>query len=94
MSRCSVNIDRGTGEFNTEYGSRMEAGLLVLVLLVFGVALFAWWLVMLIDALRTPSSTWQSADQSQLLYVLLMVFLGVIGTLVYVVVARPQFRNV
>jgi hypothetical protein len=63
----------------------------VLFLLV-SLAFFAWWLVMLIEALRIPAARWSAAGQSQLLYVLLMVFLGVIGTLVYVLVPRPQLR--
>ena len=63
----------------------------VLFLLV-SLAFFVWWLVMLIEALRIPAARWNAAGQSQLLYVLLMVFLGVIGTLDYVLVPRPQLR--
>jgi len=40
-----------------------------------------------------PDSNWAAADQNKLLYVLLMIFLGVIGTIVYVVVARPALRR-
>lgn len=72
----------------------MEIGLLGVIVLLVALALFAWWLVMLIDALRTPGMTWESAGQSQLLYVLLMVFLGLIGTVLYVAVARPKLRGV
>jgi hypothetical protein len=72
----------------------MEIMLVLLVFAVVGLALFAWWLVMLIDAVRTPTATWQAAGQEQLLHILLMVFLGVIGTIVYVVVARPKLRAV
>lgn len=70
----------------------MALSLVLLLVLAISVGMFAWWLVMLIEALRVPAVRWNAAGQSQLLYVLLMVFLGVIGTLVYVLVPRPQLR--
>jgi hypothetical protein len=71
----------------------MNASVLAAVIAVVGFALFVWWILMLIEALRTPDSQWEAAGQSQLLYALVMVFLCVIGTIVYVVVARPQLRR-
>ena len=62
------------------------------VFLVIGLALVAWWLVMLIEALRIPSAQWQARGENQLLYVLLMVLLGFVGTILYVVVPRPKLR--
>jgi hypothetical protein len=38
-------------------------------------------------------SSWESAGQNKVLYVLLMVFRGVVGTIAYVVAARPQLRS-
>ncbi|MCW2782214.1 MAG: hypothetical protein JWR35_2663 [Marmoricola sp.] len=70
----------------------MALPLLIFGIAVVGVALFVWWLLVLIEALRTPMSQWEAGGQSQLLYVLLMVFLGVIGTILYIAVARPQLR--
>lgn len=64
------------------------------VFALIAIALFGWWLAMLIDALRTPQGQWEVARQNQLVYVLMMIFLGVIGTIVYVLVARPQLRAV
>ncbi len=72
---------------------KMGTGVFLVVVLAVAVALFAWWLIMLIDALRIPSTTWQSAGQNQLIYVLLMVFLGLVGTVLYVAVARPKLRG-
>ena len=71
----------------------MDAGLLAVIVVVIGLALFVWWLLVLIEALRTPSSQWAAAGQNQLVYIVLMVLLGVIGTIVYVAVARPQLRS-
>lgn len=70
----------------------MALSLVLLLVLAISVGMFAWWLVMLIEALRVPAVRWSAAGQSQLLHVLLMVFLGVIGTLVQVLVPRSQLR--
>jgi hypothetical protein len=64
-----------------------------IVLLAVWFALTVWWLVMLVQALRTPDSVWAAADQSKILYVLLMIFLGWLGALLYVVIARPKLRS-
>ena len=71
----------------------MDAGLLAVIVVVIGLALFVWWLLVLIEALRTPTSQWAAAGQNQIIYIALMVLLGVIGTIVYVAVARPQLRR-
>lgn len=58
-----------------------------------GLAITVWWLLMLIQALRTPDSVWAAAGQSKLVYVLLMIFLGWLGALLYVFIARPALRT-
>jgi hypothetical protein len=71
----------------------------VLVPGVFGVIFIVWlvavvwWLIVLIGALRLPDEAWVDAGQSKMLWVLLMVFLGVIGTILYVVIVRPALAN-
>ena len=50
------------------------------------------WVWMLIEALKTPAATWEAAGQNQLIYILLMIFLGIIGTVAYYFVARPALR--
>ena len=70
----------------------MDLGALFGLILILSIASFVWWLVMLVEALRIPSTQWQARGESQLLYVLLRVFLGVLGTILYVVVPRPKLR--
>ena len=65
----------------------------LLCFLIPALAIFVWWLLMLIDALKIPGTTWDAAGQSQILYVVLMAVLGVIGTILYVFVARPKLRQ-
>ena len=71
----------------------MALSIFVVIALLGSLALFAWWLWFLIEALKTSDSTWAAADQNKLLYVVLMIFLGVIGTIAYAVVARPALRS-
>ncbi|QNN51380.1 hypothetical protein [Nocardioides mesophilus] len=52
--------------------------------------LFVWWLLVLIQALQVPDRDWAAAGQSKILLVILMVFLGILGTILYVVIARPS----
>lgn len=61
-------------------------------LLLVGLAVTVWWLLMLVQALRTPDGVWAAAGQSKILYVLLMIFLGWLGALLYVFIARPGLR--
>ena len=61
-----------------------------LVLLALLAATFIWWLVRLVECCTTSESAWRAIDQSRLVYVLLMIFLGVIGTFVYA--AGPRQR--
>jgi hypothetical protein len=61
----------------------------VVLVLALGLAMTALWLVALVDALRIPDSVWDRAGQSKLLWVLVVVLAGVIGALLYAVMARP-----
>lgn len=64
------------------------------IVLLLPVVLAALWLVALVDALRRPESQWSAAQQNRLLYVLLMVFLSLVGAALYWFIARPKLRSV
>lgn len=72
----------------------MSIVLVLLTAIVAGSALIIWWLAQLIHAIRTPTSTWTEADQNQLAHVLMLIFLGPIGALIYVATAKPLLRSV
>ncbi len=59
---------------------------------IVGLAVAVWWLLMLIEALKIPAGQWEAAGQNQILYVVAMFLVGVLGTLLYVFIARPQLR--
>ena len=70
----------------------MVAPLFALVLLGGGLALLAWWLLMLVEALKVPAQRWTEAGHNQLIYVLGMFLLGVLGTMLYVFIPRRDLR--
>ena len=67
------------------------AGLAEMVLLV-GVAGLVFHLWAIIDVVRTPASVWARSDQNQILWALLVLFLSLVGPLLYLAIARPQLR--
>lgn len=71
----------------------MESSLVVILVLALGLALFAWWLMMLIEALKIPGPRWEAAGHNQILYVLGMFLLGWLGTLLYVLIPRASLRR-
>jgi hypothetical protein len=61
---------------------------------VFALPLTIFYLWALVDALRTPASAWQAAEQNQLLWVGVMIFATVLGAVLYVLIARPKLAEV
>jgi hypothetical protein len=43
-----------------------------------------------LDAAVKPDPSWHAAGQSKVVWVLISLFLGVVGSLVYVVAIRPK----
>jgi len=70
----------------------MSSGLVVVLAALVLVAVFGWWLMVLVEALRVSHSRWKAAGESRLIYVLPMIFLGIIGSILFVAVARPRLR--
>ncbi len=67
----------------------MAIGLFVLI----GLVAFGLWVWGLVDALAKPDAVWQSAGQNKILWVVVIVLAGVIGAVIYLVVARPQLER-
>ena len=57
-------------------GLVMLAGLMLLI-------------VALVDLVRRPTEAWASSGHSQLVWALVVVFVGFIGPLLYLLIARP-----
>ena len=65
--------------------------LAVLVLLGLGAALWLWSLV---DALRANDQTWTAAGQNKLVWVVVIILLGALGTVLYLAIPRPALKRV
>lgn len=72
----------------------VQASYLLLLVSALGLLVtgFALWLLCLIEALKIPDPTWQAVGQSKTLFALLMVFLGVLGSLLYMAIPRPALK--
>ncbi|MCP4227119.1 MAG: hypothetical protein GY773_27560 [Actinomycetia bacterium] len=54
---------------------------------------FIFWIWSLLDALRRPDADWEQAGQNKLVWVLVLIFIGFIGSIIYLLVARPALEN-
>lgn len=65
-------------------------GALVALVLLSGFVLLV---LALIDLVKRPSETWTASGQNQLVWALIVVFVGFIGPLLYLLIARPALDN-
>lgn len=47
----------------------------------------------LVDLVRRPADVWEESGQNQLVWALIVIFVGVVGPLLYLIVARPILDN-
>lgn len=71
----------------------MSEMVLIGVVIIVWLAVTVWWLIVLVEALRRPEQDWAAAGQSKVLWIVVMIFLGVLGTILYVFIARPAFAR-
>ena len=72
----------------------MAAGLLFVVVFLMAIPALVLFIWTLVDALRTPARVWEKAEQHQLLWVGVIVFVTLIGPILYLLIARPRLREV
>lgn len=59
------------------------------VFMLIALAMTVVWVWSLVDALRIDDRRWAAAGQSKVLWVLLIVLLGLLGSILYALMARP-----
>jgi multisubunit Na+/H+ antiporter MnhG subunit len=57
-----------------------------MLMMLAGFVLFA---MALVDLVRRPAENWASSGQNQLVWALVVIFVVVIGPLLYLLIARP-----
>ena len=61
----------------------------VLIVLALGLAALVFWIWAIVDVVKVPDDSMFKAG-NKLIWVLVIVFAGVIGAIIYLVVARPE----
>ena len=56
---------------------------------VVALAAFVLLIMALVDLVRRPADVWVESGQNQLVWALIVIFVGVVGPLLYLVIARP-----
>ena len=72
----------------------MDIGLLGILVFLMALPLFIFHIWALIEVLRTPQHVWAAAGQNQMLWGIVVLFLSLIGPILYLVIARPQLLAV
>ncbi|MGH2637274.1 MAG: PLDc N-terminal domain-containing protein [Actinomycetota bacterium] len=67
----------------------MSESLIILILL----AVFATWVWAIVDIVRHSTGEWEAAGQSQIVWVLVVLFLGPLGLILYLAIARPRLGS-
>ncbi len=63
------------------------------LLWVVGLAVFAFHLWALIEALMTPVPVWQDSRLNQVGWVAVVLLVPIVGPLLYLLIARPRLRS-
>lgn len=60
---------------------------------VVAISVLVVWVWALADSLRRPAHQWTAAGQSQVVWVLVIVVANLIGSLLYLIIARPMLNR-
>lgn len=63
------------------------------IVLVIGVGGLLVWLAALVDMLKRPAEQWQQSGQDRIVWALVVVFLYVVGAILYWLIARPELES-
>lgn len=57
---------------------------------ILAIAGFALWIWALVNSLSKPDAVWEAAGQNKIVWLLVIIFLGFIGAILYALIAKPQ----
>ena len=70
----------------------MAIGLLGVLVVLGMLATFGLLVLALVDLAKRPAHVWQESGHNQLVWALVVIFVGFIGPVLYLVVARPALE--
>jgi len=60
---------------------------------VFMLVVFGFWILAIVDAARQSALLWQASEQSQVAWILIVIFLHFLGAILYFAIARPKLKQ-
>ena len=72
----------------------MVSGLAFVVFGLFLVVPLALLIVALVDLAKRDTSDWERSGQNQIVWVLIIVFVGILGPILYLAIAKPKLEAV
>lgn len=69
----------------------MAVGGLTALIMLFALAGLGLLLVALVDLVKRPASAWERIGQNQIVWALIVVFVWLVGPVLYLLIARPAF---
>jgi hypothetical protein len=72
-----------------ELGAEVEVGVLTFLVVLVMLAGVAFLVLAMIDLVRRPARAWEASGHNQLVWALIVVFVGFIGPILYLAIARP-----
>ncbi len=71
----------------------MEVGVLAAFVMLFSLGGLGLLVVALIDLVRRPVDVWARSGHNQIVWALIVVFVGFIGPVLYLLIARPALDS-
>ena len=68
------------------------AGFFFFVFLIYA-AIVVYWIWSIVDVVKRPDNEWRAAGQSKVLWLVLIILLGILGSVIYHVLIRRSLRN-
>lgn len=69
-------------------------GIFLLVFVFFGLLAAGVWIWSIVDSVKINDATWDAAGQNKILWVILIVVLGLLGSILYFFIPKPALKRV
>lgn len=73
--------------------NEMEVGVLAAFILLFSLVGLGLLIVALVDLVKRPADVWNRSGHNQIVWALIVVFVGFIGPMLYLLIARPALES-
>ena len=71
-------------------GELVELSIVFALMALMVVPLFVFHIWALVDLLKMPTTAWETAEQNEIVWAIVVLALAFVGPILYLVIARPQ----